>query len=86
MTEAALVVGVYVAVAVLIIRVRRAGLAVAALVLTGMLVLALVTQATISSRIGGYAALGLVVAVVMFGLAVQFGAWTGDDENPAAEV
>ena len=83
---AVLVIGFYVVVALLIIRTRRVSLALVALVLTGMLVLALIAQATISSRVGGYAALGLVVAVVMFGLAVQFGVWTDDDEGPAAEV
>jgi hypothetical protein len=41
---------------------------VAALVLAGMLMLALIAQATVSSRLGGYAALGLVIAVVMLGL------------------
>jgi hypothetical protein len=46
----------------------------------------LVAQATVSSRIGGYTALGLVIAVVMFGPAVQFGAWTGGGEGLAAEV
>jgi hypothetical protein len=82
----ALVIGFYVAVALLTIRMRRASLALAALVLTGMLVLALVAQATISSRVGGYAALGLVIAVVVFALAVQFGAWASEDETPENEV
>ena len=84
--DALLVVGFYVVVALLVIRMRRVSLALVALVLTAMLVLALIAQATISTRVGGYAALGLVVAVVMFGLAVQVGAWAGDDEVPAAEV
>lgn len=80
--EVALVIGFYVAVALLIIRVRRVSLALAALVLTGMLVLALIAQATVSSRLGSYAALGLVIAVVMLGLAVQLGGWaTADDEQ-----
>jgi hypothetical protein len=79
--DAVLVVGFYVAVAVLIIRVRRASLLVGALVLTGMLALALIAEATISSRLGGYAALGLVIAVVMVGLAVQVGAWAREDDE-----
>jgi hypothetical protein len=84
--DAALVIGFYVAVALLIIRVRQAGLAVAALVLTGMLVLALIAQATVASRLGGYAALGLVIAVVMLGLAVQLGAWATTDDEPEAKA
>lgn len=84
--DAALIIGFYVAVALLIIRVRRASLALAALVLTGMLVLALIAEATISSGLGGYAALGLVIAVVMVGLAVQFGAWATDDDEPETEA
>jgi uncharacterized membrane protein YedE/YeeE len=84
--DAVLVIGFYIAVALLMIRVRRASLVLAALVLTGMLVLALIAQATVSSRFGGYAALGLVIAVVMVVLAVQFGAWATDDDEPAAET
>ncbi len=63
----------------LIIRVRRFNLAVGALVLTALLVVALVVQATVSERLGGYAALGLTLAVVMVALAVRFGAWAGRD-------
>jgi hypothetical protein len=84
--DAALVTGFYVGVALLIIRVRRASLALAALVLTGMLVLALIAEATISSRLGGYAALGLVIAVVMVVLAVQLGAWATQDDEPEVEA
>ena len=84
--DAALVIGFYVAVALFIIRVRRASLALAALVLTGILVLALIAEATISSRLGGYAALGLVIAVVMVGLAVQVGAWATVDDEPEVEA
>lgn len=65
--------------ALLIIRVRRVNLAVGALVLTALLVVALVVQATVSERLGGYAALGLTVAVVMVALAVPVGAWAGGD-------
>jgi hypothetical protein len=79
--EAALVIGFYVAVAVLVIRVRRIRLAIAALTLSTMLVLALIAQATVSDAIGGYAALGLVVAVVMVRLAVEFGAWVSGDDD-----
>jgi hypothetical protein len=71
-------------VAVLVIRVRRVNLALAAVVLTGMLVIALILQATVSDRLGAYAALGLVLMVVMFGLAVQFGAWLGHDQGDSA--
>jgi len=74
--DAALVIGFYVVVALLSIRVRRVSLAWAALVLTGMLVLALIAQAAVSSRVGGYAALGLLFAVVILVLAVEL----GDDE------
>jgi hypothetical protein len=84
--DAALVIGFYVAMALLIIRVRQVSLAMAALVLTGMLVVALITQATVSSRLGGYAALGLVIAVVMLGLAVQLGAWATADDEPEVET
>jgi hypothetical protein len=84
--DAALIIGFYVAVALLIIRARRASLALAALVLTGMLVLALIAEATISPGLGGYAALGLVIAVVMVGLAVQFGAWATNDDEPGTEA
>jgi hypothetical protein len=84
--DAALVIGFYVGVALLIIRVRRASLALAALVLTGMLVLALIAEATISSRLGGYAALGLVIAVVMVVLAVRLGAWATQDDEPEVEA
>ena len=72
--------------ALFIIRVRTASLALAALVLTGMLVLALIAEATISSRLGGYAALGLVIAVAMVGLAVQVGAWATEDDEPEVEA
>ena len=82
--DAVLVMGFYVAVAVLVIRVRRVNLALAAVVLTGMLVLALILQATVSDRLVGFAALGLGLMVVMFGLAVQFGAWLGDDDGESA--
>lgn len=84
--DGALVVGFYVAVALLIIRVRQVSLALAALVSTAMLVLALIVQATVSSRLGGYAALGLVIAVVMLGLAVQLGAWATADDDPDIEA
>ncbi|MDP8907828.1 MAG: hypothetical protein M3N47_01640 [Chloroflexota bacterium] len=70
--------------AVLIIRVRRFNLAVGALVLTALLVVALVVQATVSERLGGYAALGLTLAVVMVALAVRFGAWAGGDTEARA--
>jgi peptidoglycan/LPS O-acetylase OafA/YrhL len=79
--DAALVIAFYVLVALLLIRVRRVTMAAAALVLTGCLVVALIAQAIVSSHIAGYAALGLVVAVVMVGLAVQFGAWSSYDED-----
>ncbi len=79
--EAALVLGFYVAPTVLIIRVRRVNLAVAAMVLTTMLIVALILESTVSEEIGGYAALGLLIAVVMVGLAVQFGAWAGPDDD-----
>lgn len=78
--DAALIIGFYVAVAVLVIRVRRFDLAVTALVLTALLAIALVVQATVSERLGGYAALGLTLTVVLVGLAVRFGAWVGDDD------
>ncbi|MEA2492432.1 MAG: hypothetical protein QOJ29_343 [Thermoleophilaceae bacterium] len=84
--DAALVIGFCVAVALLIMRVRQVSLALAALVLTGMLVAALIAQATVSSRLGGYAALGLVIAVVMLGLAVQLGAWATVDDEPEVET
>jgi hypothetical protein len=84
--DAALVIGFYVAMALLIIRVRQVSLAMAALVLTGMLVAALIAQATVSSRLGGYAALGLVIAVVMLGLDVQLGAWATADDEPEVET
>jgi hypothetical protein len=83
--DAALVIGFYVLVALLVIRVRRVTLAVAALALAGCLAVALIAQATVASDIGGYAALGLVVAVVMIGLAVQFGAWASDDGESGVE-
>ena len=83
--DAALIIGFYVAVALLIIRVRRVNLAVAALVLTGMLVLALIAEAAFSSDLTGYAALGLLFAVVMVGLAVQFGAWATHDDGSETE-
>jgi hypothetical protein len=47
--------------------------------LTALLVVALVVQATVSERLGGYAALGLTLAVVMVALAVPLGAWAGSD-------
>jgi hypothetical protein len=75
------VIGFYVAVAVLVIRVRRFNLALTAIVLTSMLVIALLLQATVSDRLGAYAALGLGLMVVMVGLAVQFGAWVGGDDE-----
>jgi hypothetical protein len=84
--DAALVIGFYVLVALLVIRVRRVTLAVAALVLAGCLAVALIAQATVASAIGGYAALGLVVAVVMIGLAVQFGAWASDEDESGVEI
>lgn len=71
--EAVLVIGFYVAVAVLVVRVRRVNLALTALVLSAMLVIALLLQATVSGRLGGYAAVGLVMMVVMVALAVQLG-------------
>ncbi len=67
--------------AVLVIRVRRFNLGVAALVLTALLVVALVVQTTVSERLGGFAALGLTLAVVMVVIAVRFGAWVGDDND-----
>jgi hypothetical protein len=84
--DAALVIGFYVTVALLIIRVRQVSLALAALVLTGMLVVALIAQATVSSRLGGYAAPGLMIAVVMLGLAVQLAAWARTDDEPEVET
>ena len=84
--DAALVIGFYVGVALLIIRVRRVNLALAALLLTAMLVLALIAQATISSRLGGYAALGLAMAVVMVVLSVQLGAWATKGDQPEPEA
>lgn len=66
------------------IRVRRANLAVAAIVLTAMLMITLILEATVSEGIGGYAALGLVFAVVMVALAVQVGAWAGPDDDADA--
>ena len=69
----------------LVIRVRRFNLAVGALVLTALLVVALVVQATVSERLGGYAALGLTLAVVMVALAVRFGAWAGGDAEAGAD-
>jgi hypothetical protein len=74
-------IGFYVAVAALVIRVRRFNLAVAAIVVTAMLVIALLLQAMVSDQLGGYAALGLVVMVVMVGFAVRFGAWVGGDDD-----
>lgn len=74
------------AVAALVIRVRRFNLAVAALVLAALLVVALVVQATVSERLGGYAALGLTLAVVMVALAVRFGAWVGGDDETGADT
>jgi len=65
---------------VLVIRVRRVNLALTALVLSAMLAIALLLQATVSDRLGGYAALGLVMMVVMVGLAVRLGAWVGGDD------
>jgi peptidoglycan/LPS O-acetylase OafA/YrhL len=83
--DAALVIGFYVLVALLVIRVRRVTLAIAALVLASCLAVALIAQATLSSGVGGHAALGLVIAVVMIGLAVQFGAWASEDEESGVE-
>lgn len=68
-----------------VIRVRRFNLAVGALVLTALLVVALVVQATVSERLGGYAALGLTLAVVMVALAVRFRAWAGGDAAAGAD-
>lgn len=65
----------------LVIRVRRINLALTALALSAMLAIALLLQATVSDRLGGYAALGLVVMVVMVGIAVQFGAWVGGEDE-----
>jgi hypothetical protein len=79
--EAALVIGFYVAAALLLIRVRRINLALTALVLSGMLIVALILQATVSDKIGGCAAVGLVIAVVMVGLAVQLGVGVTDDDT-----
>lgn len=78
-------IGFYAAVAVLLIRVRRANLAVTALVLGGLLVVALVMEATAWEQIGGYAALGLVLAFVMVGLAFQLGVWTSTADDPDVE-
>ena len=66
--DAVLVIASYVAVGVLVIR-----------VLTAMLLVALVLQATVSDRIGAYAALGLTVTGGHGALAVQFGMWVGAD-------
>jgi hypothetical protein len=83
--HAALVIAFYVLVAVLLIRVRRVTLAAAALAMTGCLVVARIAQAIVSSSdVAGYTALGLVVAVVMVGLAVEFGSWSSDDEDSGA--
>jgi hypothetical protein len=79
--DAVLMIGFYVAVAVLVIRVRRFNLALTTIVLTTMLVIALLIQATVSDQLGAYAALGLVLMVVMVGLAVHFGAWVGGDDD-----
>jgi uncharacterized membrane protein YhaH (DUF805 family) len=84
--DAVLIIGFYVLVGVLIVRVRRAHLAAAALCLAGLLAVALIAQATMSSRLAGYAALGLVVSVVMFALAVEFGASAGDDEDSDTDI
>ncbi len=65
----------------LVIRVRRFNLAVTALVLTALLVVALVVQTTVSERLGGFAALGLTLAVVMVVLAVRLGAWVDGDND-----
>ncbi len=73
-------IGFYI-VAILVIRVRRINLAIAALVLSGLLVLALILQATVADKIASYAALGLTVAVVMLGIANHFGAWASGDER-----
>jgi hypothetical protein len=73
------VIGFYVAVAVLVIRVRRFNLTLTAIVLTAMLVIALLLQATVSDQLGAYARLMLMV--VMVGLAVQLGAWVGGDDD-----
>jgi hypothetical protein len=75
--EALLILAFYALVALLMIRVRRLNLAIAALVLTVLLVVALVLQATVSNRIGGYAALGLMLATTMVALALRLGAWVG---------
>jgi len=66
---------------VLVIRVRRVNLALTALALSAMLGIALLLQATVSDRLGGYAALGLGVMVVMVGIAFQFGAWVGGEDE-----
>lgn len=79
--DAVLVIAFYVAVAVLVIRVRRFNLAVTAVALTAMLVIALLLQATVSDQLGAYAALGLLLMVVIVGFAVQFGAWVGGDDD-----
>jgi lipopolysaccharide export LptBFGC system permease protein LptF len=79
--EAALVIAFYVTAAALVIRTRRINLAIASLVLAALLVVALVVQATVSERLGGYAALGFTLAVVMVLLALRFGAWARDDED-----
>lgn len=78
-------IGFYAAVAVLLIRVRRANLAATALVLVGLLVVALVLEATAWEQVGGYAALGLVLAFVMVGLAFRLGAWTSSADDPDLE-
>ncbi|MDQ4125533.1 MAG: hypothetical protein M3134_08040 [Actinomycetota bacterium] len=79
--DAALILGFYIAVAALVIRVRRINLAVAALIFTAMLIVALILQAIVADAVAGYVALGLFLAVVMVGLAVRFGLWSGGDNQ-----
>lgn len=67
----------YAAVAGLLIRMRRANLAVTAVVLGGLLVVALVLEATAREQIGGYAALGIVM--------VGLGVWTSTVDDPDPE-
>jgi len=83
--DAALVIAFYALVVALALKIRRFNLALATLVLTLVLVLALVVQATVSERVGGWAALVLTSGVVMLALAARLAAWTSDSDDEDAE-
>jgi hypothetical protein len=57
--------------------VRTRNVALVAIGIAAALVIALILEATAAHRIGGYAALPLTTAVVIFGLATHRGGWLG---------